>query len=103
MSPVSIAPAISSRFVQLFVEAAFQEVGAENLPCVLEKSNLSPSVIEKDSLKILMANRRLNFCFAPTSAASFLWKRCARNFVADWIWNLGADPEAGEYPGESGT
>jgi predicted hydrocarbon binding protein len=53
VSPESIAPAISSHFVQLFVEAALQEVGAENLPRALEKFSLSPSVIEKDSLEDL--------------------------------------------------
>ena len=58
MSPESVAPVISSRFAQMFVEAALQEVGPGNLPRMLEKVSLSPSMIEKDSQSRFLSRRR---------------------------------------------
>jgi len=81
VSPESIAPAISSHFVQLFVEAAIQEVGAENLPRVLEKFSLLPSVIEKDSLEDLNGIQEAELYALLQQALRHFYGRGARGIL----------------------
>jgi len=81
VSQESVAPAISGRLVQLFVEAALQEVGAENLPRVLEKVNLSPSVIEKDSLDNLNGLRAAELYALLQQALRLFYGRGARGIL----------------------
>lgn len=81
MSPESAAPAISSRIVQLFVEAALQEVGAENLPRVLEMVSLLPSVIEKDSLDNLNGMRAAELYALLQQALRLFYGRGARGIL----------------------
>jgi predicted hydrocarbon binding protein len=77
----SIAPAISNRFMQLFVEVALQEVGAENLLRVLEKFSLSPSVIEKDSLEDLNGIQAAEFYARLQQALRHFYGRGARGIL----------------------
>ncbi len=81
MSPESVAPAISSRLVQLFVEAALHEVGAENLPRVLEKVNLSPSVLEADSIDNLTGTRAAELYALLQQALRLFYGRGARGIL----------------------
>ena len=41
---------ISNHLLQLFVDSAAHEVGAENVPVILAGNHLAPSILEKDSL-----------------------------------------------------
>lgn len=82
MSPESAAPAISSRIVQLFVEAALQEVGAENMPRVLEMVSLLPSVIEKDSLDNLNGMRSAELYALLQQALRLFYGRGARGILS---------------------
>ena len=53
MNPEPAKTVISSRNVRIFVEVALQEVGEQSLRGILEKVNLSTSVLEEDSLNRL--------------------------------------------------
>ena len=82
MSPEFAAPAISSRIVQLFVEAALQEVGAENMPRVLEMVSLLPSVIEKDSLDNLNGMQSAELYALLQQALRLFYGRGARGILS---------------------
>jgi predicted hydrocarbon binding protein len=53
VSSETASPVISNRLLAQFVAAATQEVGADKLPLVLALVNLSPTVIEKESISRL--------------------------------------------------
>jgi len=53
VSPETASPLISNRLLKQFVFAAFEEVGVDKLPQVLAKINLSPTVVEAESIKRL--------------------------------------------------
>jgi predicted hydrocarbon binding protein len=49
VSTLSNTPLLSNRLIKVFVAAAYEEAGVDKLPQVLEKANLSPAVMERDS------------------------------------------------------
>jgi predicted hydrocarbon binding protein len=50
LSTYSNTPLLSNRMIKMFVAAAHEEAGADKLPQVLEKANLSPAVMEPASI-----------------------------------------------------
>jgi predicted hydrocarbon binding protein len=81
MSQRSAAPAISNRIVQLFVDAAFQEVGTENLPHILELVNLSLSAIKSDSINNLNATQAAELYARFQQAVRLSYGRGARGIL----------------------
>jgi predicted hydrocarbon binding protein len=49
----SNAPLLSNRLIKLFVSAAHEETGADKLPLVLERANLSPVLVQSESVSRL--------------------------------------------------
>ncbi len=81
MSPESVVAGISSYLLQLFVEAAPQEVGRENLERILGMVSLTPSVIEQDSLSSLNSGQRAELYAQLQQALRLSYGRGARGIL----------------------
>ena len=81
MSPEAVPPSISIRLLQLFVDTANQEVGAEKLPLILSGVLLSPSVIEMDMVLSLDGMRAAEIYALVQQSLRLFYGRGARGIL----------------------
>ena len=81
MSPETASALISNRLLKQFVFAAFEEVGVDTLPQVLAKVNLSPTVMEAESIRRLDGRGSAEIYAVLQQALRFFYGRGARGIL----------------------
>ena len=81
MSTDSNTPLLSNRLIKMFVAAAHEEVGADKLPQVLEKANLSPAVTAPESINRLSGRGAAEIYASLQHALRLFYGRGARGLL----------------------
>jgi predicted hydrocarbon binding protein len=79
--PETASPLISNHLLKQFVFAAFEEVGVDTLPQVLAKVNLSPTVIEAESIRRLDGHGSAEIYALLQQALRLFYGRGARGIL----------------------